>query len=355
MNADVKIRGLFTLVRHSDHSGGRVPDTQSAEPMTLLFPTGGVAGHHHALFPDEKHEPVLLLSREALEASTGQKLPIGLKQVGTIEQEVDFKPGVAQKVCYHVFDLSGWTLHLPDEGTRRPVSHPLDVDIVRASDPQTCDFNNPMESLSFVPCLNTLTEVNLGFDPAAPSELVDTAVELSGGSIRALKSTKPLGNGFFEFYSRSGTIAVQQAVEDLMYSVTTVGDELPFALSKRSGPDVRYTFRLKLTGPAPIALQSLPNKSAVKHDSRRPFHHFAHYYPLMEASAPSPRNLKRREPLLRYLGLCTPGNTVSNLVPPGLLELPPEPKPCAEGLIPFRSTDGPCPCFCSQVFDTRRI
>src|SRR4051794_12202607 len=95
----VKFRGLFTNVRQSKHVKGAVAEGQTAEPMTILFPKGGVAGHHAHLFADEKHEPLFCVKQKTLDAS---RTHIPLPPAGTV------KVGHEDYVGYH---MDGWTIH----------------------------------------------------------------------------------------------------------------------------------------------------------------------------------------------------------------------------------------------------
>ncbi len=352
MKAEVRFRGLFVIVRHTGHYDG-VSKTE-AEPMTLVFPSSaGHGGHggHGGADPSDTHVPKIFISKRALDATGAY--PPGLEEIKNSRRQ---DPLNGEE--YVGFSLNGFDAQLPPGEKHEPVAHVPDEAPLQEEPAHVGQFGS-FESLSKVPCLNTLTGAELDpavmRTPAPPSVL--TRVRLSGGKLKGVLSLKPLGHGVFEFFDGDGSIAIQPAIEDVVYNAPTTDGKIVLSYTAiRGDKAVRYDYELVPASEPAIVIESMPEAppKRVDLDARPPFHHFFLYYPLMAGGG-------RRRPSIRFMSRYDmTQNRIVHRLPPGLMRVDPA---AAQrlglqanhgghthvGLGPATTETG-CPCFCAEVF-----
>jgi hypothetical protein len=157
-------------------------------------------------------------------------------------------------------------------------------------------MGSSFKSLSLLPNLNLLT--NAPFDESnvgcpAPS-YVRARVYLSGGDLRGVQSSKPLKFAFFEFFGREGTVTIQPAIEDVLYTAAEGTVNLGFAAT--DGRGARESLALTAAGgDGPlVGIMSLPRMLEAPPTIRTSsLQHFSLYYLLTPEAA--------RRPLVRVV------------------------------------------------------
>jgi hypothetical protein len=254
-------------------------------------------------------------------------------QLDPVPKDPDFKQFKLDK-------LRVW-LPIPLAGQTQPVRHygdepfsPKEDDIdVTAVGP-----NGPWKRLSRLASLNALTNAQFDVDVhnLKPSEnRLQSIVHLSGGSIECLRSCKPLGDAFVEFFTRNkGTLTIQPFSEDVDYHAEPVtGDRVEIGLARLHDVTPTVTFSVPTTHP--VVLVSLPPEN-VKGNT---LNHYRHYYPLMTRIEPDD------QPFLRVVGFWDGAKLRHTMPEPGFT-----PPGCARHLPPVVTTGGQCSCAVASAF-----
>jgi hypothetical protein len=344
--ANVLIRGLFIVARHTDFNQHTGMSTTDAEPMSIVFPD---PHHSHASGHLPHHAARIHFRESSLDPDT-------LKRLRELLQ-----PAPQKFEHFVAFSLAGWTVELAPHRSGTAVEHEKDESVGKG-EPTACDPDS-FASLSRVPNLNLLTKGTFAVDLSKPSPRgVQCVMKLWSGKLVGVMSCKPLGRAYYEFFDNDGTVAVQRAVEDVSYDCPLSNGNMTLLFRLLSNPGME-PHEIRVTPSADyshsIVVDSMPARDREGDDEIPPtLSHFFLYYDLMA-------NVKTR-PLLRTVAVCeppkcddkghpttTPG-ALSHLTPPGLLS----PFAVLPGVASLRarfsarrmSTETGCPCLVAQVF-----
>lgn len=325
-------RGLFTLVRHIDPpTPGQLP-SQDPHEMTIVFPKDdGTAGHAHDPAPNvlsDVHTALMILHKDDAPD------PAVLRPLGVQLDPVPNRPDYRQ---FPLAKLRVW-LPVPLAGQTEPVRHhgderfsPKEDDIdVNAVGP-----NGRWERLSRLASLNALTGAQFDVDvhKLKPDESrLQSIVHLSGGSIECLRSCKPLGDAFVEFFTRNkGTLTIQPFSEDVAYRAEPVtGDRVEIGLARLHDVSPTVTFSVPTTHG--VVLVSLPPEN-VRGNT---LNHYRHYYPLMTKIETDD------QPFLRVVAFWDGSRLRHTMPKPGF-----QPPACQIGFV---TTGGQCSCAVASAF-----
>jgi len=342
--ANVLIRGLFIVARHTSFDELTGMSATQAEPMSIVFPD---PHHAHASGHLARHATRIHFREAALDPDTLKRLR-------------EFLQPVPQKFDGFVgFSVAGWSVEFAPHRAGVGVEHEPD-EAVGKSDPGVCELDN-FATLSRIPNLNLLTKGQFAVDLTKPSPKgVQCVMKIWSGKLVGRMSEKPLGRAYYEFFDNKQTVAVQRAIEDVDYDCPLENGQMTLLFRFLSHPgmpayDIHITPHRHFDHS--IIVDSMPVKDR-EHDDEIPptLSHFPLYYDLMANT--------ESQPILRTIAVCgkpkrnpkgelEPGE-MSHLTPPGLLS----PFTVLPGVASLRhsitakrrSTESGCPCLVAQVF-----
>jgi len=346
----VLFRGLLAVVRNTSFDAATGKASTVSEKMKILLPLV-----HHA---NARHMASHVGAIHFHPASIDGRSRYTLRDLLGESPFKYFPVGEGQRTAYYSFALDkGVSVALaPGHGE---VGHDAEETVSEIA-PQACPVADGFRTLSRLPNLNRLTKGQL---KPLNSLSLQATVSLEGGRLTGVQSEKPLARAFFDFFDRDGTVAVQQAVEEVVFECPV--DEGAIRLQIGNQP-----LEVQATDGCTIIVDSFPARPLRPKEAT--LDHFLMYYDLMERK--DGKDLA--EPFMRVAADCdAPGGAAKPLrvtTRKGLLgdpitqlrfEDPRTPGQFihigvnterdreAAGDLQKMTTEGPCSCLLAQVFE----